>query len=270
MVWSLAAAREKGVSVDEGRLKEWTDWATDWHHFAAPIKDVVPEREKTVGGQSDAIAQLLLGRACGDVQGNQPQWAVDYSKDLAKGQQADGSWTPGGQLPSQKRPKRETQEVSTMWALLALGASHAEGNSLSALVDKGRGWLGKDTIGKSTEWWATRYMLEKQFGTADKAEQYRGELLKRQRPDGGWGWLCDDDSDALGTGIALYSLRDDKKHTAHEAIIKACQFLAKTQHEDGSWAVRGTKENRKAKVEATSTFWGTCWAVIGLSASLND
>jgi hypothetical protein len=270
MVWSLTAAKQKGISVDKNKLKEWTDWATDWNHFASPVKDVVPEREKTVTGHNDAVAQLLLGRPHDESRVNQPQWALDYPKNLANGQQTDGSWIPGGQLPSQKRPKRETQEVSTMWALLALGNSHIERDSLSALADKGRGWLGNETVGKSTEWWATRFMLEQHFGSADKANHYQSELLKRQRADGGWGWLCDDDSDALGTGIALYSLRDDKQHTAHEAIIKARQFLAKSQHEDGSWAVRGTKENRKAKVEATSTFWGTCWAVIGLCTSLDD
>lgn len=270
MVWSLTAANQKGISIDQGRLKEWTDWATDWHHFAAPVKDVVPEREKTITGHNDAVAQLLLGSAHGDRRVNEPQWVLDYPKYLAKGQQADGSWTPGGQLPSQKRPKRETQEVSTMWALLALGTSHVEGDSFSAIVAKGRGWLGNETIGKSTEWWATRFLLERQFGSTDKSGHYRDELVKRQRADGGWGWLCDDDSDALGTGIALYSLGNEKQDALRPVIVKARQFLAKSQREDGSWAVRGTKENKKDRVEATSTFWGTCWAVIGLCASLDD
>lgn len=270
MVWSLKAAKQKGVSVDRDQLTKSSEWATDWHHFAPQTSGVVVEREVTVRGQCDAIAQLLLGHAPVDARMDQPQWAIEYAKDLAKGQQADGSWTSGGQLPGQKRPKRETQEVSTMWALLALSTSHVEGESLSALVDKGRAWLGNETIGKSTEWWATRFMLERQFGSADKADHYRGELLKRQRADGGWGWLCDDDSDALATGIALFSLREDKQHTAHSAIIKARQFLAQSQSEDGSWAVRGTKQNAKDRVEATSTFWGTCWAVIGLCASLDN
>jgi Tol biopolymer transport system component len=52
--------------------------------------------------------------------------------------------------------------------------------------------------------------------------------------------------------------------------LAACLFLAKSQSEDGSWAVRGTKQNAKDRVEATSTFWGTCWAVIGLCASLDN
>ena len=160
MVWSLAAAKQKGVAIDQGRLKEWSAWATDWHDFAPQINGAVADREVTVRGQCDAIAQLLSGHALADARADQPQWAVEYAKDLAKGQQADGSWTSGGQLPSQKRPKRGTQEVSTMWALLALSTSHIEGNSLSPLVDKGRAWLGNETVGKSTEWWATRFMLD--------------------------------------------------------------------------------------------------------------
>ena len=46
---------------------------------------------------------------------------VDGLRDaiLAK-QNKDGSWNPGGQLPSQKRPVPETKQVSTMWTILAL------------------------------------------------------------------------------------------------------------------------------------------------------
>jgi len=148
-----------------------------------------------------------------------------------------------------------------MWAMLVL-IDVAADHSSSAHVEKAMCWLGAETLGKSTEWWAVRSMLERQFGHADKAGQYRGELLKRQRADGGWGWLCDEESDALATGIALYSLAGEQD--AQAAIARAREFLARSQRADGSWAVHGTKENAKTRITPTATFLGTCWAVIGL------
>src|SRR6185295_8421742 len=100
----------------------WTDWAADCRHLAAPTKDG-PElkREAAVVGHNDTLAQLVMSQRTGTTNDERPAWVAGYVSDIVRDQQADGSWKPGGQLPSQKRPKRETQEVSTMWALLALG-----------------------------------------------------------------------------------------------------------------------------------------------------
>lgn len=274
MVWSLNAAKQKGIHVDADKLSEWNKWATDWQHMVVAASRATAVREDTLNGQFDTVAQLLLGRPALDSGANPPQWFVEYTSDLMKGQQPDGSWKSGGQLPSQKRPKRETQEVSTMWALLALQASDVRSNvhdeTQTAALEKARGWLGPQTPGQSTEWWATRLMLERRRGKADKADELRAELLKRQRADGGWGWLCDEDSDALGTGIALFALGGESSPATHPAVANARQFLLGKQSAEGSWPVRGTKQNRKDHVEPTSTFWGTCWAVIGLCATLDQ
>jgi hypothetical protein len=269
MVWSLNAAKRNGIHVDEKKLDELTEWASDWRHLVVFASRAKSLREDTLRGQSDTVAQLLLGRSALGSSAIRVRWAQDYVLDLAKIQQPDGSWTSGGQLPAQKRPKRETQEVSTMWALLALLAQDIRDDSCSAALKKARAWLGNETSGQSTEWWATRLMLERKSGSADKADQLRQELLKRQRADGGWGWLCDDDSDALGTGIAIFALASDHLPASHPAIAKATKFLLVNQSNDGSWPVRGTKQNKKDRVEPTATFWGTCWAVIGLCETLD-
>jgi len=270
MVWSLNSAKHAGVSIDQDKLGGWTEWAINWRHLVAPTIRAEANREDTLRGQCDTIAQLLLGRAALDSGANPPEWVSVYTKELTKGQQDDGSWRSGGQLPSQKRPQRETQEVSTMWALIALTSSHIQDNPLAEHRKKALAWLGDDKVGESTEWWATRALLERRLGNVDSADHFRAELLKRQRADGGWGWLCKDDSDALGTGIALFALAHDKQQATHRAIIKARLYLARTQSGDGSWPVRGTKQSAKDRVEATSTYWGTCWAVIGLCETLGN
>ena len=94
-----------------------------------------------------------------------------------------------------------------------------------------------------------------------------GELAKQQQSDGGWGWLVNDPSDALGTGMALYALLQTS--SVEPAVIqRAQQFLVATQGDDGSWPVKGTKAKKRDSVQETATYWGTTWAVIALTESL--
>jgi squalene-hopene/tetraprenyl-beta-curcumene cyclase len=270
MVWSLGAAKQKGIHVDEAKLDEWRNLIADWQNLLAPSVRAAAKREVTVPANPDTVAQLLLARKTWHAEAVAPPWVMEYENGLLAGQQTDGSWTSGGQLPLQKRPKRETQEVTTMWALSVIADSNLPNASKAAASEKARAWLGDQTVGKSTEWWATRALLEKRIGKSEKADLYRQELLKRQRADGGWGWLCDDESDALGTGIALFSLADSKDHSASAAVVNARRFLAQSQTKDGSWPTHGTKDNKKNQIEPTATYWATCWAVIGLCATPED
>jgi hypothetical protein len=80
----------------------------------------------------------------------------------------------------------------------------------------------------------------------------------------GWGWIADESSDALATGMALYAMRQARVERDDSAVQSAQQFLMDTQQEDGSWAVHGTKESKKESMEETAGFWGTAWATIGL------
>jgi squalene-hopene/tetraprenyl-beta-curcumene cyclase len=270
-VWSLSAAKQKGIHVDEAKLDEWRSLIADWPNLLDASIRAAAKREVTVPANPDTVAQILLARGPWHAEaGAPPPWALEYANGLLAGQQTDGSWTSGGQLPLQKRPKRETQEVTTMWAMAVVADSNLPNASKTAALEKARSWLGDQTIGKSTEWWATRALVEKRTGKSEKADAYQLELLKRKRPDGGWGWLCDDESDALGTGIALFTLAEKKDASAIKAIANARRFLANSQSKDGSWPTHGTKENKKGRIEPTATYWGTCWAVIGLCATLEE
>lgn len=53
------------------------------------------------------------------------------------------------------------------------------------------------------------------------------------------------------------------------SIIRGgASFLRKTQQEGGSWPVHGTKKDKRGRVEPTATYWGSCWAVLGLLETL--
>ena len=262
-IWALNRASEKAFESDPQQLKDWNEWATTWQNLVNPKRRDETSREKALGSESDTLAQLLLGRP--EAKGKpEPAWVEPYQTHLLDAQQESGSWNPAGQLPMQKRPKRETEEVTTMWTLLGLASSTINREKLQSATEKALDWLGTETKAESTEWWATRLVLEGSLNHESKSEELRDRLLGFQQDDGGWGWLTKDTSDALGTGIALYALARDGITKDHPSVQNAIKFLASSQQDSGSWKVHGTKRNARDRVTETASYWGTCWAVIGL------
>lgn len=262
-VWSLNRASESGFDVELKNLRDWSEWSTDWYHLLDPKFRDDAEKSTTLLKENDAIGQLLLGRPRSEngTYEDSP-WSATYREHLLKSQEETGAWQPRGQLPKQKRSLRETQEVTTMWSLIALLEYDSSDEATDAAVEKARDWLDDETSGESTEWWSVRLMLESATGREAKAVEMREALLARQHDDGGWGWLSQEDSDAFGTGVALYALLQDGVSRDHPSVVNAMRFLRQTQQGDGSWAVHGTKINSRQRVTNTATYWGTCWAVI--------
>jgi hypothetical protein len=292
MVWALNAAADRGIELNRQKRNECGSWAIDWKNMATK-EDLDQGEQYTLARHTDPVAQLLLARsqihrstdqstltlalsqreregasAVSQGEREQAMWPVLFAERLAAGQQDDGSWKAGGQLPSQKRPERETQEVSTMWSLVALQSYSAPADAVAAKFSKAREWLGSTTEAQSTEWWAVRLLLERGSGNEVEANRLRDELVRRQHDDGGFGWLCADESDAFGTGVAIYALARDGAKANASVVTRARQFLVQTQQADGSWAVKGTKKAKAKQIEPTATYWGTCWAVIGLAETL--
>ncbi|MDZ4402247.1 prenyltransferase/squalene oxidase repeat-containing protein [Prosthecobacter sp.] len=257
MLWSLNSAARAGIDPERKETTEWTPWAADWRHWnQSKDKDGV---DKVSAGNIDTMVFLLLGRDA--VADASQTWITGFREQLLKNQQPDGSWKPGGQLPLAKRPTREMSEVTTMWTLLALKSYGAE--AMPPEVQKrAEDFLATAQPGKSTEWHAARLLLQPDDATR------RNDLLKLQHPDGSWGWLASDPGDALGTGFAMYALTRSGLPNTHEAMQRAVAFLKSSQKPDGSWAVPSTRAKDKNKVIATSTYWGTSWATIGLLETL--
>ncbi|HEX7896494.1 MAG TPA: prenyltransferase/squalene oxidase repeat-containing protein [Planctomycetota bacterium] len=223
MVWTHREALSRGFAVDEKKLDEWTRWTLD-----------VGRKDRGV----DTLAQVVLTRP--------PAADVAPYRELAelfRGlRKPDGLWEAAGQLTVQRRPKEETHEVSTMWALRALDSLGYEEPRLKD---------GKP--GQSAESAALRLL-------ANPSEELLKELLGRQNGDGGWSYLRGETSDALATGQVLYALSFVKADV--EPARRARAFLVKTQREDGSWNVPTTKA--RTKEPGIAIYWGTAWAVLGL------
>jgi hypothetical protein len=259
MLWSLRDASSAGLAINKGSLAESTIWAMSQ-----------PKSHET---GNEGAAQILVARDR-SVRSPESMEQIDSLRDLiVNNQQQDGSWSPGGQLPAQKRPLSETRQVSTMLCVLGLETLDQPSEQAIKARDKGLAWLkntppnqGRPAV--SSEWYALRLLIEKKFGEPKEVESLRAQILAAQRPDGGWGWLVADQSDAFGTGVSLYALSHVDGPATHPAIEKAWRFLVETQTDDGSWVVHGTKNGTKNKPHPLSRFWGSAWALLGLSHSL--
>ena len=262
MTWSLLSARSKGLQVSE-QLDEWLTWSNE---------DLLRKNDKgkIVGtGNKTGVVQIILSNALADSD-TFSALTKKLTPLLLTSQNEDGSWKPGGQLPSQKRAKEETTQVTTMWIALAL-VQNTPATKPPAELTKALNYLDGKPEGKSAEWFLARYMLAKQQGQKDTQASTIASLLKFQQDNGGWGWNLNEASDALATGMALYALSQAAPDSRIDsAITRAQEFLVTTQSKDGSWKVNGTKANKRDTPIETSVFWGASWAVLGLAETLPD
>ncbi len=250
MLWSLNRASRTGLDTEQKLSSNWTPWAADWRHWnKTGDKEGV---DKVSAANIDTMTSLLLGSEEGPA-----SWKEDFRSQLLKNQQPDGSWKAGGQLPLGKRPARETHEVTTQWVLLALNGLGGDPPP-DGVLTRAQQFLASAAAGRSTEWHAQRLLLQ------PDSPVLRETLLNFQHEDGSWGWLVDAPGDAFGTGLALYALARSGMTADDPARKRAVDFLRRTQQPDGSWAVPSTRARDNNKVSKTATYWGTCWAVIGL------
>jgi squalene-hopene/tetraprenyl-beta-curcumene cyclase len=263
MTWGYREALRHGFTVDAAKLQERLDWSVD--STIKPDPNLPPACVKN----ADGIGQLLFGHSSAGVASLSAEQSTRLVGALLKVQKSDGSWKPEGQLPGQKRPLEETTQVSTTWNIVGL-AHVPPTDEITAARKKALDWLATAQPGKSTEWYAAQLVLRVQEKNEDKVTGLVAELKKQQQADGGWGWLTADPSDALGTGQAVYALLVAGVKADDETIKKARQFLCSTQQENGSWPVKGTKQNKKDKIEETATYWGTAWANVALLKTLPE
>lgn len=262
MLRSLSGAARVGFDVDAAKLVKWWDWSVDWKNWQKATNRTT--EAKSAAGNVETMSHLLLGRHAADKDG---AWVKAFRDHLVKLRDTNGVWKAGGQLPSGRRPARETQEVTTMWALLALKSVKSP-ETPNEVFERASAWLAQGQPGKSTEWWTARLLAQREFGRVKEADATRRALFSQQNADGGWGWLVGEPSDAFGTGLALYALGRSGSSAREPALGKAIEFLKSSQAPDGSWAVPSTRAKDNKKVRETSTYWGTAWAALGILETL--
>ena len=267
-LWALAIAGESGAAPD-AKFAERAAWAVE--STLAPAPGDPGDQGTAAGlGNREGVAQLLLAPGAAADPGERAALAAL----LRQGQRADGGWGAGGQLPMQKRPRSETDAASALWIALALlGEDPADPAAARAVrfadgALSGAGFAGDGPPPVSVEPLAARLLVATRRGETARRDRLIGALRERQRPDGGWGWLTGEESDALGAGLALFALLESGVAPGDPAAAAARRFLLATQRPDGAWAVRGTKAKRRAQVTETATYWGAAWATAALARGL--
>lgn len=258
-VWSHSLAGKLGLKVDQEELGKWSSWVME------RLRDTGEGETPTAEKNMDGVAQLLAALNADKPAEADTRQLVEW---LESGQKEDGSWKPYGQLPKQKRPLPETTTVSTLWNVILGRDFGLSEQSQSSAAE----YLKTTKKGISTEWLLLSILYQ-----SDRDPSAAQELLKQleaeQNDDGGWGWIRKEESDAIVTGQALYvfrRLRDAVKFESEISALndRAVRYLLASQTDDGSWPTKGTKKNRKDKIEETATYWGSGWAAIGLLYSL--
>jgi len=250
-VWGHREAARAGIATPSERIADLERRAMAF--VVAPAE-----------GQPVVAGQLVLARS-----GSASPEAL--LSRLTEKQQDDGSWRAGGQFPTQLRPIAESDAVATMWTILAQASIESPDADTAAARERAVAWLGKSSRGETTEWLLLHMLVTQALRDSSAAEKDAQELLERQNDDGGWAWSARRASDALSTGQVLYALgRMPDSSARRDRVDRAVAWLVAAQRADGSWEVpsRLTSAEPSAGKDRVYTYWGTAWASIGLSRTL--
>jgi hypothetical protein len=263
-IWSLNEAKNFGYAVDEASLADVTSWS-----FAeddrSKILAVNPKKEPTVLSQ----APMMLALATASIRNADDKIQAGYQRLVERvipEQFPEGTWgLPAGGRP----PLADSNEIMTIWTVLALSAKDLPNEAAAATREKARKWLAENPRGESHQSQITRLLLDLHFGTPrNELQPAIDRLLKLQNEDGGWSQIAERGSDAYATGQTLYVLgRAGENATNNAAVAKAQSWLVGKQQADGTWNMTprpnkpGDKESEKT---GPITYVGTAWAALGL------
>ncbi len=222
---------------------------------------------ETAYADPDGYGELFLAR--GIDKNLDKDWAKKLTNSILEKQQPDGLWPAGGQLPSLKRPKSESSECSTMWLILALAADPDAKAMSEKARERALAAIEKTRPGVTNESLILHLMVAHRFVRPADPDSLLNDLRADQRDDGGWSWARDKRaaaSDAFATGQSLYALRQIGVRNRDPMIMRAQKFLLGTQQDDGSWKVA----SQGPGTVIGWSYWGTTWAVIGLSGSMPE
>lgn len=195
---------------------------------------------------------------------------------LATIQSSDGHWS--WNLP---RPPIQASDItataSAVHTLQHFGIP-ARQRELHSRVERARTWLANAPAETNEE------RVHQLLGLAWAGEEARVlkklamELIRQQRPEGGWAQLAGLESDAYATGQSLYALMEGAGMSADDpGVRRGIEYLRQTQLADGTWHVRTRSHPFQPPMESGFPHgrdsWissaGTSWAVMALAMSLD-
>jgi hypothetical protein len=266
-LWPQYEARRHGFTVHDSvidglRKKALADYATN--------EKLKPAGQEGAPGTLSAapIYLTLIAAAAGPPDDETKKALGRFAEHFLAVQQSDGSWgAPNGGPKTTTSPVKDTNDVLTIYVLLALAGRDAELAGWPAARDKALAWLKTAAPSDSNQSLALRVLTRHRFGKADEWQPLVKELLGKQNADGGWSQLKGGPSDAFATGQALYALGMVGTPATESGVGRAWKYLLESQRDDGSWLVQ-TRVPKGHDV-IISTF-GSGWATLGLVRTLPE
>ncbi|HEY1375476.1 MAG TPA: exo-alpha-sialidase [Gemmataceae bacterium] len=227
-ILAFTAARDRGLAVPAWDLPKQLD-------FIAAFLDRNRgeyRKGKGQGGQVDTAGYALWSLELG---GRRPDATTEAVVEYFLRRDADRDhW----RTTSNRPPSEVSDFTATYLALRALKAwaTPEQRERATKRIDAARDWL-TQTAAKDTEDRVFR-LLALQAADAE-VRSAADELLRSQRPDGGWAQTDALDSDAYATGSALFALHEaGGLATTVPTYQRGVEYLLKTQLPDGTWHVR--------------------------------
>jgi hypothetical protein len=258
---SVAAARGKGIRVDEGQaqqqLKTIATFVDAWRDRAF--------QGIGIPGDADTVSYILLGMAAEKYPADKATDAMTFY--LKRTQLPNGQW----RILAHRPPIESSDVEVTAASMRALQLYAPKGRpEYRQAVQRAAGWLRAAPV-KSTEDRAFQLLGLGWSGASTLAIQNAGRALAaEQRLDGGWAQLPTMSADAYATGEALVALAESGAIKTSDVVYKrGVQFLLNTQFEDGSWFVKtraialqplfdiGFPHGTDSWISAAATNWAT-------------
>lgn len=257
----ILRARDAGLQVDASLPGEIIEFIGE--SFQSKLADI--RNGKGVGGRGLTAGYALWTFELAGAEPNDVTEAmVAY---LLKVQERDGHY----RVASLRPPGEESLFMSTAMAAAGMKkyATEAQREAANVAIDKARDWMLSTPIEFHEDRVALLWGLRRLGANEHQIARARDGLLEKQRPDGGWRQLPELESDAYATATALYVLLDTGSPAGDTAVVRAVEFLLKTQLEDGSWHVKtrakpvqeffdnGDPHGKDQFISMTATGWAT-------------
>lgn len=230
----IALQAGRGKNFLTFRSEQLADQAEHIVRFMADNRERFRSGRGT-GGQVDTAGTLLLAlEQTGHPADENTEAVVQF---LLKTQSNRDHWRSGS-----PRPPSEASHFTATWMALRglrVWGIPEQQAAIAQRREAARGWLIR-TPAVDTEDHAFRLLALKEAG-ADQKEltQAAEQLLRLQRPNGGWGQLATLSPDAYATGTALVALNwSGSLPTDALSYRRGVGFLVQQQQSDGTWFVR--------------------------------
>ncbi len=242
-ILAFTTARDRGFPFPAEDLTRQLEFIAE---FLADHRDNY-RQGRGQGGQVDTAGYALFTLELG---GWTPDATTEAVVEYLLQRDADrGHW----RTTSRRPPSEISDFTPTYLAIRALNkwATPAQKERAARRIDAARAWLLKTPAEDTEERVFRLWALQAAGAGADAVRAAAQELLKTQRPDGGWGQTDTMDSDAYATGTALVALHEaGGLPVGDPAYRRGVAFLLRTQKGDGSWHVRSRSNPFQAYFES--------------------